>query len=60
MGDLGRSVGDAISNAMSNIGDAVAAAIGNAVDGLGGIPGGPLWLLALAVLVGGAWLLARR
>lgn len=59
MGDLGRSVGDGLSN----MGDGIAKAIGSAADGIGGafasIPGGALWLVVLAVVVVVGWRLAR-
>lgn len=59
MGDLGRSVGDGLSN----MSDGIAKAIGSAADGIGGafasIPGGALWLVVLAVVVVVGWRLAR-
>lgn len=61
MDDLGRSVGDSISNAFTNVGHAIAGAVDGLIRSLGSIPGGPLWLVVIAaVLVVGAWLVARR
>jgi hypothetical protein len=57
--DLGRSVGDGLSN----MGDGIAKAIASAADGIGGafasIPGGALWLVVLAVVIVVGWRLAR-
>lgn len=60
MDDLGRSVGDSISNAFSGIGEAIAAAFDGIVRSFSSVPGGAAWLVVLAVLVVGAWVVVRR
>jgi hypothetical protein len=60
MDGLGDAVGGAISTAIGRAVDA----FGQAVTGVGNafmtVPGGAAWLVVIAVVVGGAWMLARR
>jgi hypothetical protein len=60
VGDLGRSVGDAISGAGESFGNALAGAVDGTIRSFGSIPGGPIWLVVLAVVVVGGWMLAKR
>jgi hypothetical protein len=59
VGDLGRSVGDSLSNLGEGIGDAVAGAAAGIGGAFASIPGGALWLVVLAVIVVVGWRLAR-
>lgn len=57
-------IGGGIGRALSGLGDGIGRAAANALEGVGGafasIPGGPIWLVVLAVFVVGAWVLAKR
>ena len=60
MPDIGGSIGDALSGMTDSIGRAAGAAVEGVVNAFVTIPGGPIWLVVLAVLVAGAWILAKR
>jgi hypothetical protein len=57
--DFGRSIGDAISGALSRAVDAVGAAFDGLIASFGSLPGGWLWLVGAVVLVVVAWRVVR-
>ena len=59
MDDFGRSIGDAISGALSRAVDAVGAAFDGLIASFGSLPGGWLWLVGAVVLVVVAWRVVR-
>jgi hypothetical protein len=60
MPDIGGGIGRALSGLGDSIGRAATGALEAFGESLATIPGGPIWLVVLAVLLGGAWILARR
>lgn len=59
MDELGRSVGDGISNALSRAVEAIGAALEGLVASIGALPGGFLWVVAAVVLAAVAWQIVR-
>jgi hypothetical protein len=56
---FGRSIGDAISSALSRAVDAVGAALEGLMASVGSLPGGWLWVVGAVVLVVVAWRVVR-
>jgi hypothetical protein len=59
VGDLGRGIGDSLSNLGAGIGNAVEGALAGIGGAFASVPGGPLWLVALGVIVVVGWRLVR-
>jgi hypothetical protein len=60
MPDIGGGIGRALSGLGEGIGRAAETALESLGSSLASIPGGPIWLVVLAVLVAGGWILAKR
>lgn len=59
MEGFGRSIGDAISSALSRAADAIGAAFDGLVASVSALPGGWLWAVGAIVLVVIAWRVVR-